>query len=87
MWANPRDRRLTRLMRLLLFSFVAATLIVSLLIVLIAFVWDRFVAPALGQAPYAPRVEFVIPSILLITAILGKIIWDASQGRQQKGST
>lgn len=81
MLANPRGHLLTRLMRLFAFSFVASVLLVSLLIVVISFVWDQFVAPALDRPPYAPRVEFIVPSILLVTAIVAKLQWDASMGR------
>lgn len=81
MWANPRPHKLTRLMRLFAFSFVAAILLVSLLIVFISFVWDEFVAARLDRPPYEARIEFVVPSIILVALIISKLLWDAAEGR------
>lgn len=81
MLANPRNHQITRLIRLLLFSIVTAILVVSLLIVVISFVWDRFLAEPLNRPPYAPRIEFVAPSIVLVALIFSKILWDAAEGR------
>lgn len=76
-----KDYRISRALRLLVFSVVTTTLFISLLIVTIQFAWDGVVAPQFHQAPYTVRVEFVLPTILLVTFVVWKLLWDAAEGR------
>lgn len=79
-----RDYRISRGLRTLAFSFVAALVLVSLLIVVVRFLYDTYVAPALGREPYSSRVEFIVPAIIVITAILAKLLWDLAEGKEPK---
>lgn len=79
---DPRKSyKVSRQLRVLVFSLVASIVLVSLLIVVVRFVWDNFVAPMLDQAPYNSNPIFVVPAMFLIAAFLGKILWDAAEGR------
>lgn len=78
---DPRRRfNVSRLLRVVLFSFVAAVIIVSLLIVSVRFVWDNFVAGPLGQGPYDSNPIIVLPAMVVIAALLTKVLWDNAQG-------
>lgn len=78
---DPRRRfNTTRLLRVALFSFVASTVVVSVLIVLVRFLWDRFIAPAVGRDPYNADPLFVLPAIGLIAILMTKVLWDNAQG-------
>lgn len=81
----PKAYTVSRKLRLWLFSFVAATMLVSLLVVTIQFFWDVWIRHWVGGGPYQPRVEFVVPSILLVAWLLSKLLWDAAEGRSKAG--
>jgi hypothetical protein len=77
---DPRAAyKLSRQLRVLVFSLVASIVLVSLLIVFVRFVWDTFVVPNFNQAPYNSNPFFVVPAMLLIAAFLGKLIWDTAE--------
>jgi hypothetical protein len=77
---DPRAKyNLSRQLRILVFSLVASVVLVSLLIVFVRFVWDTFIAPNFGQAPYNSNPFFVVPAMVLIAAFLGKLLWDTAE--------
>ncbi|HEX9816320.1 MAG TPA: hypothetical protein VGB18_05020 [Candidatus Thermoplasmatota archaeon] len=77
---DPRAAyKVSRQLRILVFSLVVSIVLVSLLIVFVRFVWDSFVVPNFGQAPYNSNPFFVVPAMLLIAAFLGKLLWDTAE--------
>lgn len=80
---DPRaSYKISRQLRILVFSLVASIVLVSLLIVFVRFVWDTFVVPNFGQAPYNSNPFFVVPAMILIAAFLGKLLWDTAEEKQ-----
>lgn len=77
----PKTYWMSRALRVLLFAFVAAALVVSMAVVAIQFIWNEFVAQALNRQPYEVYPQFVVPAILLIGLVFAKLIWDASNPR------
>lgn len=85
---DPRsDFKTSRGLRVLAFSLVAAIILTSLLVVTVRFLWDEFLRhiPVLkdltGGAPYSPQPLIILPAMGLITALIGKMLWDLAQGR------
>lgn len=82
---DPRRKfRTSRFLRVLVFSLLASITLVSLLIVVVRFIWDGFVAEAVGGGAYNPQPLFIVPSMGIIAFILAKILWDAAEGRAPK---
>lgn len=82
---DPRHSyRWSRQLRVLAFSLVASIVLVSLLIVMVRFVWDNFAAPAFDQGPYNSNPIIVVPAMLIIAAFLAKLLWDNAEGRQAR---
>lgn len=75
---------MSRRLRSLLFSYVVGTLLVSMLIVSIQFIWDTFVAGPFNRPVYNPKVEFILPAILIIGYLIHRYLWDAAEGRLLK---
>jgi hypothetical protein len=75
----PREYTLSRLLRLLVFSFVVSTLFVSAFVVAFRWVWDEFLAGVFDRA-YQVRIELLLPAILVITVVVALRLWDASKG-------
>lgn len=76
-----KEYKTSRRLRLLIFSFVAASLLVSMFVVLFSFVWNEFLAEPFRRSPYQARIEFLVPAILLITGLIFLRLWDAAEGR------
>ena len=89
---DPRSSyRMSRRLRVLAFSVVASMVLVSLLIVIVRFLWDTFVVgTAFGEflaglpyiddpQPYRSTPYIVVPAMLLIAAFLGKLLWDTAE--------
>ena len=77
---DPRSRyNMSRQLRILVFSLVISIVLVSLLIVVVRFLWDTIAVPNFGQAPYNSNPIFVVPAMVLIAAFLGKLLWDTAE--------
>lgn len=82
---DPRGKyRISRFLRVLALSLLASITLVTLLIVVVRFVWDSFVAGLVGGGAYNPQPIFIVPSMGIIAFILAKILWDAAEGRAPK---
>ena len=79
-----RDYRTSRILRVSAFSLFASIVLVTLLIVVVRYLWDNFLAKALNRAPYESNPILVIPAIVIIAGILGKLLWDIAEGREQR---
>lgn len=80
---DPRARyNLSRQLRILVFSLVTSVVLVSLLIVVVRFFWDRFIVPNFGREPYNSNPIFVVPAMILIAVFLGKLLWDTAEEKQ-----
>jgi hypothetical protein len=77
---DPRRRfQTTRLLRVALFSLVSAAVIVSILIVIVRFLWDNFAAKLLNQGPYDANPLLVLPAMVVIAALMAKVLWDNAE--------
>lgn len=74
----PRDYRVSRGLRLYLFSFVAAALVVSAFVVSFRWIWDTFVAEQLNRGAYEARAEILVPSIVLLTFLIAYWLRESS---------
>lgn len=80
---DPRaSYKISRQMRILAFSLVAAIVLVSILIVSVRFVWDTFVVPNFNQSAYNSNPLIVVPAMILIAAFLAKLLWDTAEEKQ-----
>jgi hypothetical protein len=83
---DPRPAfKVSRGLRVLAFSVVTALVLVSTLIVVVRFFWDKWLAPLLNKGPYDANPLLVVPAIAVIAALFAKVIWDAAEGRQPRG--
>lgn len=74
---DPRRRfNTSRLLRILVFSFVVATVVVSFLIVAVRFIWEN----ATGNN-YDSNPLLILPAIVVITAMMAKLLWDSAEGK------
>ncbi len=74
-----REFSLSRLLRAALFSFVVSVLLVGFTIVLISYVWNNWVRHPFGMGEYSVQLVLIVPTILLVTLIFTKILWDNSR--------
>jgi hypothetical protein len=74
----PHDYRVSRGLRLLVFSFVAAALVVSAFVVSFRWIWDSFLAEPLGRGAYEARAEILVPSILILTLLIAYWLRESS---------
>jgi hypothetical protein len=77
-----KDFAFSRLLRAFLFAFVVSALLVSLVIVLVSFIWDEFVAGALNRPPYDTRLVIIGPLMLFVTLIVTKVFWDMAKVKE-----
>lgn len=77
----PNDFAASRMLRLLAFGLVVATVAVSAFVVVFRWVWDAMVAPALHRPGYEVRVELIVPAIVVIALYVVYRLWDAQKLR------
>lgn len=79
---DPRSSfKTSRGLRVLVFSFVAAVILTSVLISVVRFLWDEFLRQWFGGAAYQPQPLFILPAMGLIAALLAKMLWDMAEMR------
>lgn len=82
----PRDYRVSRALRVGVFSFVASSLIVAGFVVTFQWIWNGFLGDWLHNlAPnvirggdYEARLEVIALAILFLTGLIAYWLWDAS---------
>lgn len=79
----PRTYGRSRALRIFLFSFVVSALVLSILVVLVGFVWDGWARKLFepDRAEYDVNVYYVVPSIVILSLIVSKYLWDSAEGR------
>lgn len=79
---DPRSNyKASRGLRVLAFSLVAAVILTSLLIVIVRFVWDKFLRYPFNGNPYQAQPLIILLAMGLIAAMLAKMLWDMAEMR------
>ncbi|MBI2078009.1 MAG: hypothetical protein HYT80_06530 [Euryarchaeota archaeon] len=85
---DPRhDFRMSRVLRILVFSFVVSTVFVGVLIALMRFLWDAYlrhipvVQQSLGGGEYNAQPLLVVPMIFIVTGVMAMGLWANAEGK------
>lgn len=88
---DPRRAfRMSRILRVAVFSFIVSTVLVLVLITLVRFLWDawlRHLAPKMpfvggyfDGGEYSAHPLLVVPMIVFVSAVMGWGIWGNAEG-------